>query len=195
MKILNLLNSTKKISTLVTFIIFVIAIIVAINERGTYGLSNKEGCFSYEKNNSEITITDYDNTSTCPKDVVIPSEILGIKVTNIGINAFNEKLLTSIEIPSTIKSIAENAFGSNNELIKIINKTIYFFNWDLIINGKNTENYTFTTGEVTTNDNRIVKIVKSDKPKAVIKAAENSESNIQNENLQEIPQQQIKEIE
>ena len=48
-----------------------------------------------------------------PSDVVIPNEIDGIPVTSIGIEAFNEKLITSVVIPEGVTSIGYGAFAAN----------------------------------------------------------------------------------
>lgn len=53
-------------------------------------------------------VVDYDPAGG--KDVVIPSEINGIKVTGIGYKAFYNKKLTSVVIPPTVTSIGDSAF-------------------------------------------------------------------------------------
>lgn len=53
-------------------------------------------------------VVDYDPTGG--KDVIIPSEINGVKVTGIGNKAFYNKKLTSVVIPPTVTSIGDSAF-------------------------------------------------------------------------------------
>ena len=69
-----------------------------------------EACFTF---NSEIgEITDYDDN--CDKDVMIPSQIGGVSVTSIGLDAFRENNLTSVIIPDSVTSIGTYAFYNNN---------------------------------------------------------------------------------
>jgi hypothetical protein len=66
--------------------------------------------------NGEMTIIDYIGNS---KSIIIPNEINGVKVTNIGKNAFAQKRIRSVIIPLGIKNIEEKAFYMN-ELTDII---------------------------------------------------------------------------
>ena len=65
--------------------------------------------FRYLNNNGNITITDYNGAGG---DIIIPSEINGNIVIDIGI-VFRDRNLTSVTIPGNIKNIAENAFRNN----------------------------------------------------------------------------------
>jgi hypothetical protein len=58
----------------------------------------------------EITITSYTDSR---KDIIIPNEIRGIKVTKIGKEAFANRRITSVIIPHGIISIGEKAFYMN----------------------------------------------------------------------------------
>ena len=49
----------------------------------------------------------------CPNDLVIPSDISGVVVTGIGFKSFENKGITSINIPNTVTSIGTRAFGDN----------------------------------------------------------------------------------
>ena len=80
-----------------------------------------ESCFTFNISSKEIT--GYD--STCPKDVVIPSTIMGNTVERIGLNAFRNKQLTSVIIPNTVLDIGYGAF-ENNQLtsVTILSQTV-----------------------------------------------------------------------
>ena len=67
--------------------------------------------FVAEINDSEISITGYNGTDD---DVIIPDEIDGLPVVHIGDNAFYKKGLTSVFLPSELKTIGDYAFENNN---------------------------------------------------------------------------------
>ena len=56
-----------------------------------------------------IVITKYNKEA--PKDVIIPAEIDGKKVTGIGKRAFSRTKLTSLTIPEGVTFIGSNAFS------------------------------------------------------------------------------------
>ncbi len=58
------------------------------------------------------TITGYSEEGG--KEVVIPSDIEGVKVSNIGEYAFKDRGITKLELPDTIEVIGIEAFSSNN---------------------------------------------------------------------------------
>ncbi len=64
-------------------------------------------------NKDEVMITEYLGSS---KDVKIPDSFENYKVTVIGRSVFNNKGLTSVEIPDTVREIQDYAFASNREL-------------------------------------------------------------------------------
>ena len=64
-------------------------------------------CYIYSGN----TITDY--LSSCSKNIEIPSSLDGVTITTIADNAFKDKGLTRVVVPSTITSIGDNAFSGN----------------------------------------------------------------------------------
>ena len=76
------------------------------------------GDFEYTiDENDEVCITGYNGYD---KDLIIPSEINGMKVTSIGDSAFYWcELLISIKIPNSIKSIGDSAFGQCSSLKSI----------------------------------------------------------------------------
>lgn len=59
-----------------------------------------------------IEISNYD--VSCGRDVIIPNTIGGKKVFSIGKNAFYEKGITSVELPSHLTYIGFSSFDSNN---------------------------------------------------------------------------------
>lgn len=74
--------------------------------------------FGYVDNGSEVMIRSYNGSKT---DIVIPSEINGLPVTRIGENAFFENsLITSVVIPSSVMEIGKLAFFSCASLEKVV---------------------------------------------------------------------------
>ncbi|MEF8850600.1 MAG: leucine-rich repeat domain-containing protein, partial [Candidatus Bipolaricaulota bacterium] len=72
--------------------------------------------FEFNKSTNTITGYSYDG----PTDVVIPSEIDGVDVKEIGDGAFNTMdYLTSVEIPDTVTVIGDSAFRSNPPLTSV----------------------------------------------------------------------------
>ena len=71
------------------------------------GKETDDSCFIINDYN---TITGYTCTDT---DVIIPSEISGKTITEIGWYAFREKQLTSVKIPEGVTTIAYGAFYGN----------------------------------------------------------------------------------
>lgn len=74
-------------------------------------------CFTYRIYASGAAITGYDE-ATCGTDVVIPKTIDGHIVTSIEMNAFKNKQLTSVVIPTGVTSIGQYAF-QNNQLTSV----------------------------------------------------------------------------
>ena len=62
----------------------------------------------YAEAGGEITITGY--TKALPKELVIPAEIGGKPVTQIGEYAFSDAKITSVQIPEGIRIIGKYAF-------------------------------------------------------------------------------------
>ena len=74
--------------------------------------------FTYEDNENGITITGYTGDKT---ELVIPGEINGKKVTDIGTNAFYKySSLTSVTIPESVTSIGFAAFWGCSGLTSVI---------------------------------------------------------------------------
>lgn len=70
-------------------------------------------CFVF--NSGTGTITDYNYTTPgCPSAVKIPTSIGGVAVTAIGANAFEASNLTKLYVPSSITTVGNYAFRTNN---------------------------------------------------------------------------------
>lgn len=65
------------------------------------------GELSYTINNNEITVTKFTLAAT---GINIPEEIDGMKVVEIGTNAFSNKYITVAVLPDSVKKISEKAF-------------------------------------------------------------------------------------
>ncbi len=78
--------------------------------RGTDGLV-------FVENNGEYTLTKYNGTAL---DIVIPSKYRGKNVTTIGTEVFRgQNSITSIELPSSLKTISNGAFYSCHSITSI----------------------------------------------------------------------------
>ena len=120
------------------------------------------------------------------QNLVIPSELRGVKITKIdgsfadkidtlglglksvvipegiteiGYGAFGGNQLTSVTIPSSVTSIGGAAFSLNPNLTKIVNKTGKAFNWDSICGGGGNSGNAFVTGIVKVSDTQTIEIV------------------------------------
>lgn len=74
--------------------------------------------FNYDLYEDYVVLTKYTGTEL---DVVIPSEIDGVKVTTIGSSCFNdlETKVVSVKIPDSITTIEESAFFYADALVSI----------------------------------------------------------------------------
>jgi len=88
---------------------------------------NPKDDFEYKVKNKGITITGYKGKR---KKIVIPDIIDGLPIIAIGSDAFEDKKLTHVVIPNSVKTIEGGAFY-NNQLTNVIIpdsvKTIEFF--------------------------------------------------------------------
>ena len=94
----------KKSTKLILIAVMITSIIFSINFSA---LANTDGDYSYTVRNGEATISKYSGTQ---KDVVIPSELGGYPVVEIGTSAFYSKSITSVVIPDTVRNIGKAAF-------------------------------------------------------------------------------------
>ncbi len=82
------------------------------------------GKFSYFHNGKGITILGYDGVSiysdAIAEDVVIPSDIYGVPVTEIASNAFTGYKIASVEIPYTVETLYDGAFEEVYDLAFIL---------------------------------------------------------------------------
>ena len=63
-----------------------------------------------------LMVTKYSGTA---KDIIVPAEYDGKPVTAIGEDAFRDAVITSVEIPSSIKSIGKRAFDGCMSLASV----------------------------------------------------------------------------
>jgi len=71
-----------------------------------------ESCFFFDEELGSIYL--YDGEEPCPKDVIIPSEINGVKVVSIDGSSFSQINLTSVVIPDSVTYIGDSAFADND---------------------------------------------------------------------------------
>lgn len=76
----------------------------------------ESGDYSYNVIEGEAEITGYSGKE---KEVVIPEEIDGYKVTSIGEWALSEKTMEKVEIPNGVKTIGESAFAECKNLSEV----------------------------------------------------------------------------
>jgi len=116
----------KKLSIIAVLVLFLFIIIYVLFLKPG---SNKEltiqndiedvevSCFTYEKDESGVVITAYDDK--CPKEVGIPNVIEETTVTKIGVFAFSNKSITKLRLPKDLKEVGNNSF-QNNQLENVI---------------------------------------------------------------------------
>ena len=128
--IYNLVSKLIPNLTIITVLsLSTIAIAITLHTNKAYALTPPDSCFNF--NSGTNTIEDYynnenndSNQPACPKAVDIPSTIGGNAVTNIDGDAFNNKSLTSVTIPSSVTTIENGtpwngAFANNSTLTSV----------------------------------------------------------------------------
>lgn len=81
------------------------------------------GEMSYVVNNKNITVTKYTQSLT---GIVIPEEIDGKKVTEIGKNAFNNQYIAVAVLPDSVKKINEKAFAYAQEVYSNVSDNVEY---------------------------------------------------------------------
>lgn len=88
---------------------------IKVNVTGDFtpkSIEANASCFTSTSTAASSTITAYDET--CGTDLIIPSQINGVDVTEISASAFKGKGLTSVVIPDTVTTIGNSAFQNNS---------------------------------------------------------------------------------
>lgn len=76
----------------------------------------ENGLCYYSLSNNEVMLTQYNGTDT---NIEIPENVFGMKVTVIGSNAFQNKNIESVTIPSSVTEISKYAFSGCQSLKEI----------------------------------------------------------------------------
>ncbi|MCT4587772.1 MAG: leucine-rich repeat domain-containing protein [Carboxylicivirga sp.] len=101
----------RKIIVKVCFIVLALLLkLSSVNSQTTLTIDDVD--FDYEAG----VITKYNATFT---QIIVPSELDGVAVREIGVRAFDNKGITNLDLPGTLLEIRGNAF-SNNEIRTII---------------------------------------------------------------------------
>lgn len=88
-------------------------------------------------NQNEVMITAYYGSST---DIVIPETMDNYKVTVIGHSVFNDKGITSVTMPDSIKEIQDYAFSSNRDLKSVqLSSNLQVLGTNVFFNCRNLE--------------------------------------------------------
>lgn len=98
-------------------VLFVAVMLAAMFCQPAFALTGKNGAFSYEvKKNGDLKITEFNWSTYGKEDVYIPKMIDGYSVTEIGDRAFagTGSYDVAVIIPDTIVSIGEQAFFETN---------------------------------------------------------------------------------
>lgn len=95
-----------------------------------------EGAFSYSVESGEATITEYNGTGSA---IQVPATLGGYPVTAIGAEAFYDADFTSVDLPDSVTSIGNYAFGECTKLVSCslpkgltaIGEGVFMYNWKL----------------------------------------------------------------
>ena len=100
-----------------TVFLFILSAIPVFADDGDEYKLDKTGHFKYELSEEGLTITSYEGSD---KEVIIPDEIDGYKVSVIGKQAFKDNTtMTSVVIPEGVSNIKAEAFYGCNALSHI----------------------------------------------------------------------------
>lgn len=84
-----------------------------------YSVTERTSLYSYRSYNGGIEVYQYDG-KTCPADMVIPEQIDGRTVKAIGEDFISmNKDVQAVTVPNTVTKIADSAFNSCENLVKI----------------------------------------------------------------------------
>lgn len=115
MKVLK--NTVKKLCVLLLTFVIVAGYCMPSITSYADSTSTPEEFFDFDPNTK--TITGYSQSPDAPKNVVIPSEINGISVEKIGSRAFAGCQITSVIIPSSVRTIGSSAFSGSSNLANV----------------------------------------------------------------------------
>lgn len=106
----------KKIFIILSIVLVLVLCIWVVS---TPGLISQKSCFDYEdwsdmQDEPWMIITGYKDSKYCSKDIVMPSEIKGVPVKEIGRGAFFMKRVQSVVLPEGLEHIKEAAFFGNS---------------------------------------------------------------------------------
>ena len=91
----------------------VLALLLAVSFAAPSGArADSDAGFEYSVTGTSATVTGC--TATCPAALVIPDTLGGYSVTSIGYQAFKNKAITTLTIPSTVTTIDADAFWGND---------------------------------------------------------------------------------
>ncbi|MDR0908825.1 MAG: leucine-rich repeat domain-containing protein [Spirochaetaceae bacterium] len=100
---------------------------------GQAAFAASEGAFEYEAVEGGVAVTGYKGSKGVSLD--IPDKLGGKVVVMIGVFAFDENLLTSVTIPSSVTSIGAFAFRKNQlTSVSIPSSVTYIGNWAFALN-------------------------------------------------------------
>ena len=113
-----------RVFVILIFTMVLSMVFLAINPNMTKAevITSSDGKWKYEKlEDNTIKITGINKMDKSQQLLEIPEQIDGLKVTEIGENAFKGCLsLTGIEVPTSVKTIREDAFSNCVNLEKVV---------------------------------------------------------------------------
>lgn len=99
----------KKVMNVVLVLMFLLVALFCFEPQKAYAAENRiSGDWEYSVSSGEVKLVSYHGNST---DINIPSSIGGYPVTQIGERIFEDSVITSLSIPSSIEQIENRAFA------------------------------------------------------------------------------------